>query len=52
MMQLYFISLHFAGLLSQAQKEAVGAAETELGQELGNGQDDLDDRESDEGVCF
>ena len=45
MMQLYIILLHFAGLLSQAQKEAVGAAETELGQELGNGQDDLDDRE-------
>lgn len=40
-----FISLPFVGLLSQAQREAVGAAETDLGQELGNGQDDLDERE-------
>ena len=32
-------------MLSQAQREAVGAAETDLGQELGNGQDDLDERE-------
>lgn len=34
-----------AGLLSQGQREALGAAETDLGQELGNGQDDLDERE-------
>lgn len=40
-----FTSLPFVGLLSQAQREAVGAAETDLGQELGNGQDDLDERE-------
>ena len=36
------------GLLSKAQKEAVGAAEreTDLGQELDNGQEDMmDDRE-------
>ena len=34
-------------MLSKAQKEAVGAAEceTDLGQELGNGQEDMDDRE-------
>ena len=33
--------------MSQAQKEAVGAAEreTDLGQELDNGQEDMDDRE-------
>ena len=42
---LKITSYPFVGLLSQAQREAVGAAETDLGQELGNGQDDLDERE-------
>ena len=37
-------TFHDPGLLSQAQKEAVGA-ETDLGQELNNGQDEMDDRE-------
>ena len=46
-MGVYLMFLITIGLLSKAQKEAVGAAEreTDLGQELDNGQEDMDDRE-------